>query len=96
MGVGSLPVRLGPDRAARVACWTMALPQVAVIGLLLAWDRPAHAAAVLALLVGQALMMRRFVSRPVARALHYSGFGVPLYVAGMMVGAFALRSIGGA
>jgi chlorophyll synthase len=96
MGVRSLPVQLGVDRAARVACWTMALPQVAVIGLLLAWGRPAHAAAIGGLLVAQALLMRRFVAAPRARALHYSGFGVPLFVAGMMVAAFALRSIGGA
>jgi chlorophyll synthase len=95
MGVRSLPVQLGVDRAAHVACWTMALPQVAVIGLLLAWGRPGHAAAIGALLVAQALLMRRFVAAPRARALHYSGFGVPLFVAGMMVAAFALRSIGG-
>jgi chlorophyll/bacteriochlorophyll a synthase len=39
----------------------------------------------------QAVMMRRFVQQPVARAIWYSGFGVPLFVAGMMVSAFALR-----
>jgi chlorophyll synthase len=81
--------------AARVACWTMALPQAAVIVLLLSWGRPGHAAAVAALLVGQMLMMRRFLADPRAHALHYSGFGVPLFVAGMMVSAFALRSLGG-
>ncbi|MFN9102847.1 MAG: chlorophyll synthase ChlG, partial [Betaproteobacteria bacterium] len=43
MGVRSLPVRLGVDRAAVVACWTMAVPQFVVIGLLFAWDRPWHA-----------------------------------------------------
>jgi chlorophyll synthase len=96
MGVRSLPVQLGVDRAARVACWTMALPQVAVIALLLAWGRPAHAAAIGALLVAQGLLMRRFVAAPRERALHYSGFGVPLFVAGMMVAAFAVRSIAGA
>ena len=95
MGVRSLPVRLGVDRAAQVACWTMALPQVAVIALLLDWGRPAHAAAIAVLLVAQAVLMRRFVAAPRERALHYSGFGVPLFVAGMMVSAFALRSIGG-
>jgi len=95
MGVRSLPVRLGVDRAAHVACWTMALPQVAVIALLLDLGRPAHGAAIAALLVAQAVLMRRFVAAPRERALHYSGFGVPLFVAGMMVSAFALRSIGG-
>jgi len=95
MGVRSLPVQLGVNRAAHVACWTMALPQVAVIALLLDWGRPAHAAAIAVLVAAQAVLMRRFVADPRARALHYSGFGVPLFVAGMMVSAFALRSIGG-
>jgi chlorophyll synthase len=35
-----------------------------------------------------------FIARPVERALYYSGFGVPLFVAGMMVSAFALRFSG--
>ena len=95
MGVRSLPVQLGVDRAAVVACWTMAVPQLVVIALLLAWGRPVHALAVAGLLVAQFLLMRVFVARPVAKALMYSGFGVPLYVSGMMVSAFALRSIAG-
>ena len=96
MGVRSLPVRLGVDRAAVVACWTMALPQLVVIGLLLAWGRPWHAAAIGGLLAAQCVLMRAFVARPVDKALMYSGFGVPLYVAGMMVSAVALRTLGGA
>jgi chlorophyll synthase len=96
MGVRSLPVQLGVDRAARVACWFMALPQLLVIALLVSWGQPWHAAAVAGLLVAQALMMRRFLADPTPRALWYSGFGVPLFVAGMMVSAFALRGLGGA
>ena len=96
MGIRSLPVQLGEQRAARVACWTMALSQVGVIALLFVWDRPLHAAGVVALLLAQALMMRRFLADVQARALWYSGFGVPLFVAGMMVSAFALRAVVGA
>jgi chlorophyll/bacteriochlorophyll a synthase len=92
MGIGSLPVRLGPQRAAQVACWAMALPQVAVIALLVDWGQPMHAAGVGALLAVQVAMMRRFLAAPVARALWYSGFGVPLFVLGMLVSAFALRA----
>jgi chlorophyll synthase len=91
MGIDSLPVLLGPEGAARVACAVMALPQVVVIGLLLAWGQPLHAAAILALLVGQAILMRGFLRAPVEKALFYSGFGVPLFVGGMMVAAFAGR-----
>jgi chlorophyll synthase len=96
MGVRSLPVQLGVERAARVACWTMAIPQMAVIGLLLLWEQPGHALAVAGLLIAQLVMMRRFLADVLARALWYSGFGVPLFVAGMMVSAFALRAAGGA
>ena len=95
MGVRSLPVQLGVDRAARVACWFMGLPQLVVIGLLLAWGQGWHALAVLGLLLAQGVMVRRFLADPTARALWYSGFGVPLFVAGMMVSAFALRGLGG-
>lgn len=92
MGVRSLPVQLGVQRAAQVACWTMAVPQVAVIVLLLLWDQPVHAMGVAALLLVQLAMMRRFLAAVSERALWYSGFGVPLFVAGMMVSAFALRA----
>jgi len=91
MGVASLPVQLGVDRAAECACAAMLLPQLVVVGLLVAWDRPWHAAAVLGLMGAQALLMRHFLRSPTERALLYSGFGVPLFVAGMMVSAFALR-----
>jgi chlorophyll synthase len=37
--------------------------------------------------------MRYFIAAPIDRALFYSGFGVPLFVSGMMVSAFALRSL---
>ena len=92
MGVASLPVQLGADGAARMACLTMAAPQLVVFALLLSWDQPLHALAIEALLIGQALLMRWFVHKPVERALYYSGFGVPILVSGMMVAAWALRA----
>jgi chlorophyll synthase len=95
MGVRSLPVRLGVQGAARTACWVMVLPQLLVILLLLEWQRPLHALAVLLLVLGQLKLMQRFVASPSERALQLSAFGVPLLVAGMMVAAFALRGLGG-
>jgi chlorophyll synthase len=94
MGIRSLPVQLGEQRAARVACWTMSLPQVAVVALLLNWQCPWHALGVALLLIGQWMLMLRFLADVRGRALWYSGFGVPLFVAGMMVSAFALRQQG--
>ena len=95
-GVDSLPVTLGPERAARVACWVMALPQLGVIALLLGWDRPFHAAAIGVLVIGQIWAMRVLLSDPKGRAPWYNGTGVTAYVTGMMIAAFAIRTIGGA
>lgn len=95
MGLGSLPVQLGPERAARMACWIMALPQVGVVALLLSWDRPVHALAVLGVLIAQGLLMRRLLTDPKALAPWYNATGIVLYVSGMMITAFALRSLGG-
>ena len=91
MGVGSLPVKLGPARAARFACWVMAVPQIAVGGLLLLWDRPFHAATVMALLAVQGVLMARFLTDPRRLAPWYNGTGTTLYVLGMLVTAFAVR-----
>jgi chlorophyll synthase len=93
MGVGSLPVRLGVQRAAHAACWIMALPQVVVVMLLAFWGRPGYALAVGLLLMVQIAMMKIFIAQPSEKALWYSGFGVPVFVSGMMVSAFAQRSI---
>ena len=92
-GVRSLPVTLGPARAARLACWVMALPQVAVVGLLLVWDRPWHGLAVLGLLAAQGAAMRVLLRDPRGRAPWYNGTGIVLYISGMMVAAFALRGL---
>ncbi len=96
MGVRSLPVQLGVDGAARVACWAMVLPQVVVVGVLMQWGQVAHALAVLGLILGQLPLMGVFVRQPVAKALMLSGFGMPLFVAGMMVSAWAVRLATGA
>ena len=96
MGVGSLPVRLGVAGAARVACLVMALAQVVVIALLFFWGAPWHAAAIAALLVVQLGMMARLLRRPSELDYWYNATGVPLYVAGMLVSAFAVRTMTGA
>ncbi len=92
MGIRSMPVLLGPQRAAMLACIAMALPQIAVSALLFAWGRPLSASIVAALMFGQAVMMMRFLRAPKAKALWYSGLGVPLYVLGMLVSALAVRA----
>jgi chlorophyll synthase len=92
-GIDSLPVLLGETRAARLACWVMALPQVAVIALLLAWQAPLHAAMVGALLAAQLALMPALVRSPRAGAPKYNATGTSLYVLGMLAAAFALRGL---
>ena len=100
MNVRSLPVQLGVERAANLACWVMALPQVVVIGLLVWWGKPVHAAIVAVLLAAQVWLMAKYLldrtsllSRPRRNAALYNGSGTTLYVLGMLAAAFAVRSV---
>jgi chlorophyll/bacteriochlorophyll a synthase len=93
MGVGSLPVKLGVEAAARLACWTMAVPQFLVVVLLLLWGRTGFGLGVALLLGAQALLMERLLERPRELAPWYNGTGITLYVLGMLLSAFALRPL---
>src|SRR6056297_2656518 len=94
MGVNSLPVTLGPEKAAKVACSVMIVPQVFVILALAKWGQSTHAAIVLMLLLGQLWAMSVMLKDPKAKAPWYNATGVLMYVSGMMVSAFALRAVG--
>ena len=93
-GIASLPVQHGAERAGLIACVMMAIPQIVVIGLLFDWNRPIHAA-LIAVSV-QLYLMTRLVKSPRELAPWYNATGVSLYVSGMLIAAFALRSINGA
>lgn len=95
MGVRSIPAQLGPERAARLACWTMALPQVVVITLLVAWGQWPFAIVVACVLAAQLAAMRRLLRDPRRFAPWYNATGVSLYVLGMMASAFAVRVLAG-
>jgi chlorophyll synthase len=92
MGILSLPVKLGVVRAAQSSCLTMLIPQILVFILLLFWNTYFHAAILCLLIFFQILLMKIFLSKPLEKALFYSAFGVPIFVSGMMLSAFALRS----
>ena len=55
-GVGSLPARLGIDRACRLACIVMTAPQLVVVALLLHWWLPVYAALVVLLIAAQLVL----------------------------------------
>lgn len=94
MGVRSLPVQLGPERAALLACWVMVVPQLVVIGALVWFGAPVHAAIVTALLAGQLYFMSILLKDPRAKAPWYNATGVSFYVLGMLVTAFAIGGTG--
>ena len=96
MGIASLPVQLGVQGAARLASIVMAISQIAVIVLLTMWGRFTYAAVITLLLAIQIALMVRFLKNPIERATWYSALGVTLYVIGMLVSAFAIRSLIGA
>lgn len=92
-GVRSLPVVLGPDVAARIACTVMGMAQALVIPLLVLFGKPLHAAGVAVVLLAQIAAMRVLFRDPKGKAPWYNGTGVVLYVTGMMIAAFALRGL---
>jgi len=93
MGLRSLPVLLGPQRAAQLACVVMAVPQTAVVILLFVWGAPAYAGAISLLLAWQLWLMRTLLRDPKDKAPWYNATGTSLYVSGMLIAAFALRII---
>jgi chlorophyll synthase len=71
----------------------MAMPQVLVIGLLLSWGAVTAAFVVTLLLMTQLLLMVRLLRNPRDLAPWYNATGTTLYVIGMLVTAFTLRSL---
>ncbi len=93
MNVRSLPVLMGAKAAAWMSSLIMTLAQWSVALLLLQGHMDKSALAVFLLSLCQWPLMFKFIKDPVSKALWVSAFGVPLYVSGMMVSAFALRSM---
>ena len=91
MGVRSLPVQLGPERAARLACAVMIAPQILVVAGLFAAGAAIHGVVVSLLIILQLAMMPTLLRAPREKAPWYNGTGVVFYVAGMMAAALACR-----
>lgn len=91
-GIRTLPVQLGVERAALVACYVMALPQAVVVVLLLYWGHPLHAIVIVLSMAIQFGLMLRLLGDPREQAAWYNATGTSLYVLGMMVSAFAVAS----
>jgi chlorophyll synthase len=95
MGIRSLPVTLGVENAALIACTMMALPQFVVVVRLIGWGRPVYAGIVGLLLLAQIALMTRLMRDPRKYAPWYNATGTTLFVLGMLVCAIAVRMAGG-
>jgi chlorophyll synthase len=93
LGIRSIPAQMGAERAARLACVVMLVPQAVVVALLMVWGRDWHALAIALSMGLQLLAMRRMLGDPRGLAPWYNGTGVTLYVLGMLVAAFAVRGL---
>jgi chlorophyll/bacteriochlorophyll a synthase len=92
-GVRTLPVQLGAERAALVACGVMVVAQVLVMACLIYWDRTLYAVAIGVLLAVQVQLMRRLLENPAVHAPWYNATGIGLFVSGMMISAVAVRAL---
>jgi chlorophyll synthase len=91
-GVMSVPVELGVEGAAWLACVIMAAPQVIVVALLLTWRQPVEAAIITVFLAVQLRLMARFMREPAKYAPWYNATGTSLYVLGMLATGIAIAS----
>jgi chlorophyll/bacteriochlorophyll a synthase len=89
-GLRSLPVTLGVEKAAWLACAVMAVPQIAVVSVLLAQGHGLSAAIVMLLLCAQLLCMAKLLRDPARFAPWYNATGVSLYVLGMLASALGI------
>jgi chlorophyll synthase len=85
---------LGADVAAKLACFVMALPQLAVLFIMLFTHHQITGVIVTGLVCVQMFLMLELLERPRERAIWYNATGTTLYVTGMLVCAFALAHHG--
>ncbi len=90
MGIRSIPVMYGKQRAAWLVVCTMAAAQLAVIAALLWWGNPRAALGVGLLLLLQVLPFVRFVRDPEHNAVFFNATAIMLYVWGMLVAAIGV------
>lgn len=95
MGVRSLPVQMGPQNAAKLACIVMAVPQAIVILGLIAAGAWMFAVLVWGVLAAQLYLMAALLTDPREKAPWYNATGTTLYVIGMLITAIAIGQLTG-
>ncbi len=90
MGIRSIPVQYGKQKAAWMVVFTMALAQIAVIIALFMWGNPIAASVVLVLLLVQSVPFVRFIRDPENNAVFFNATAIMLFVWGMLAAAIGL------
>ncbi|BAC89750.1 chlorophyll synthase ChlG [Gloeobacter violaceus] len=90
LGLRSLPVIFGVDRAAWICVLMIDVFQIGVLGYLLYLQSWVYAAVLAALIVPQIVFQRRFLADPVANDVRYQASSQPFLVFGMLVTGLAL------
>lgn len=90
MGIRSIPVQYGKEKAAWMVVVTMALAQISVIIALALWGHPIAASGVGLLLLVQSVPYVRFIRNPENNAVFFNATAIMLFVWGMLVAAIGL------
>lgn len=93
MGIRSIPVMYGKQRAAWMVVFTMAAAQLGVIALLVWWGSLIAAAVIGLLLLIQLIPFVRFVRDPEHNAVFFNATAIMLYVWGMLVAAIGVAGL---
>lgn len=92
MGLRSIPVMYGKQRAAWIVVGMMAGAQLGVIALLALWGHLVAAGVVLLLLLAQVFPSIRFIRDPEHNAVFFNATAIMLFVWGMLVAAIGLAT----
>lgn len=92
-GINTIPVLLGPQRAAWLIIFTMNVAQIGVITAFLLWGELLFAIVIFGVLLVQLPLQRRFVQQPLEYYLKFSAIGVTFFVWGMIFTAVGIRGL---
>ncbi len=93
MGIRTLPAELGVENAAFLSCMVMGAPQIVVVALMLDWGVMWAALTIGLSILVQIGLMVRWMQEPARLAPWFNLTGVLMYVSGMLVAAFAVRTV---
>jgi chlorophyll synthase len=91
IGVRTIPVQYGPQKAAWLIVATMNLAQIGVLTAFVVWGQGLIALLISGVMLIQLPLQIRFLRDPMKHYLVFSAFGVLIFVIGMMVSAVGLR-----